>query len=208
MFRISTLEMFSLQETMFINADTLQSLQIVNAESHPNSHTRGPNSSSGAKEGLSVYGLFHHFASTPQGRTLLRQHFLRPSLNLGLINERLDTVGTFVRSENSSALDMLVQSLKRMTNMRTVMKNLEKGVGGSSSGQGGFSRSIWASIRGVGSLHYSRVTRILLTASPKFSFHALKIKDAFQDVVGGENLTIKSKVSHRRICAFCSYHLS
>lgn len=158
MFRVSTLEMFSLQETMFINSDTLQSLQIVDAESHPNSHNRGPSSSAGAKEGLSVYGLFHHFASTPQGKTLLRQHFLRPSLNLDLINERLDTVATFIRAENSPALDMLVQSLKSITNMRTMMNNLEKGVGGSTSGQGGFSRSVWASIRGVGSLHYSRIT--------------------------------------------------
>jgi hypothetical protein len=28
----------------------------------------------------------------------------------------------------------------------------------------------------------------------KFSFHALKIKDTFQDVVGGENLNIRTKV--------------
>jgi hypothetical protein len=30
--------------------------------------------------------------------------------------------------------------------------------------------------------------------SCKFSFHALKIKDTFQDVVGGENLNITTKV--------------
>jgi DNA mismatch repair protein MSH5 len=149
MFRVSTLEMFSLRETMFINADTLYSLQVVDAESHPNSHNRGPSSSSGSKEGLSVYGLFHHLARTPQGRTLLRQYFLRPSLNLSLINQRLNTVGVFALAENASALDVLVQNLKSITNMRTMMNNLEKGAAGSTKGEGGLPRSVWASIRRV-----------------------------------------------------------
>lgn len=151
MFRISTLEMFSLRDTMFINADTLHSLQVVDAESHPNSHNRGPTSSSGSKEGLSVYGLFHHLARTPQGRMLLRQYFLRPSLNLNLINERLNTVSVFVRAENASALNELVGHLRSITNMRIAMNNLEKGIGGSTKGQGGFSKSVWVSIRGVSS---------------------------------------------------------
>jgi DNA mismatch repair protein MSH5 len=149
MFRVSTLEMFSLRETMFINADTLYSLQVLDAESHPNSHNRGPSSSSGSKEGLSVYGLFHHLARTPQGRTLLRQYFLRPSLNLSLINQRLNTVGVFALAENASALDVLVQNLKSITNMRTMMNNLEKGAAGSTKGEGGLPRSVWASIRRV-----------------------------------------------------------
>lgn len=34
----------------------------------------------------------------------------------------------------------------------------------------------------------------------QFAFHALKIKDAFAEVLGGDNLPIKTKVSlpHRR----------
>ena len=150
MFRVTTLEMFSLRETMFVNADTLHSLQILGAESHPSSHNRGPTkANSGAKESLSVYGLFHHLARTLQGRFLLRQHFLRPSLNLGVINERLETVGTFLRPENDPALDTLVEIMKNVGNMRVMMINLRKGVGGSTKGKGGFSRSVWSSIRGV-----------------------------------------------------------
>jgi DNA mismatch repair protein MSH5 len=150
MFRVSILEMFSLRETMFMNTDTLHSLQILEAESHPHSHNRGPNTtSSGAKEGLSVYGLFHHLARTPQGRFLLRQHFLRPSLNLGVINERLDTIGTFLRPENDTALESLVDIMKNIGNMRVIMINLRKGVGGATKGKHGFSRSVWAFIRGV-----------------------------------------------------------
>lgn len=149
MFRITTLEMFSLRDTMFINADTLHSLGILDAEAHPHSHNKGPNASSGAKEGLSVYGLFHHLARTPQGRFLLRQCFLRPSLNIDIINERLDVVSTFVRPENASALDAIVDNMKNIGNMRVMMINLRKGVSGSTLGRNGLSRSVWTAVRGV-----------------------------------------------------------
>jgi DNA mismatch repair protein MSH5 len=161
---------------MFINADTLHSLQVLSAESHPHSHNRGPKASSGAKEGLSVYGLFHHLAQTSQGRFLLRQQFLRPSLKLDVINERLNAVGVFSRPDNDSTLQTLVQSLKSVGNMRVMIANLRKGVSGSTKGKGGFSKSIWTSIRA-------------------FAFHSLKIKDTIQEVLGGETLAIRTKVS-------------
>lgn len=152
MFRITTLEMFSLRETMFINADTLYSLGIIDAEAHPHSHNRGPNAKSGAKEGLSVYGLFHHLARTPQGRFLLRQCFLRPSLNIDVINERLDAVSIFSRPDNTSALDALVLNMKSIGNMRVMMINLRKGVGGSVPGRNGLSRSVWIGVREVSTM--------------------------------------------------------
>jgi DNA mismatch repair protein MSH5 len=149
MFRITALEMFSLRDTMFINADTLRSLGIIDAEAHPHSHNRGPNANSGAKEGLSVYGLFHHLARTPQGKFLLRQCFIRPSMNIGVIDERLNAVSVFYRSENTSVLDALVQNMKNIGNMRVMVINLRKGVGGSLPGRNGLSRSVWASVREV-----------------------------------------------------------
>lgn len=142
---------------MFVNADTLRSLQILDAESHPHSHNRGPTkANSGAKEGLSVYGLFHHLARTTQGRFLLRQQFVRPSLNLDVINERLDAVDVLVRPENGTAMQDLVQCLKNISNMRVVLINLRKGIGASSKGKGGFSKSVWKSIRGVCGLDYAQ----------------------------------------------------
>ena len=149
MFRITALEMFSLRETVFINADTLRSLGIIDAESHPHSHNRGPNANSGAKEGLSVYGLFHHLARTPQGKFLLRQSFIRPSMNIEVIDERLNAVSVFSRPENSSTLDALVQNMKNIGNMRVMVINLRKGVGGSLPGRNGLSRSVWKFVREV-----------------------------------------------------------
>ncbi|KAF2264564.1 hypothetical protein CC78DRAFT_580350 [Lojkania enalia] len=186
MFRISTLEMFSLRDTMFINAETLHSLQVLESESHPNSHNQGPaKATSGSKEGLSVYGLFHHLARTPQGKRLLRQYFLRPSLNLDVINERLDAIGVFLRPENATILEVLMKNLRSVQNLRVVMINLRKGVGGGIGKGGSVSKSVWAAIR-------------------QFAFHALKIKDAFQEVVGSENLLIRNKVFDK----FDGYHLA
>jgi len=179
---------------MFVNADTLHSLQILGAESHPSSHNRGPTkANSGAKEGLSVYGLFHHLARTPQGRFLLRQHFLRPSLNLDVINERHDTIATLLRPENEPALDSLINTMKNVGNMRVMMINLRKGIGGSAKGKGGFSKSVWSSIRGVSLRSSAKLLNLLTSVIFKFSFHCLKIKDALQDVLGGDNLAIRNK---------------
>ena len=134
----------------FVNADTLASLQVLQSESHPQSHNQGPTkASSGSKEGLSVYGLFHHLARTPQGKYLLRQYFLRPSLDMGIVNERLDTASVFLRPDNSDPLNLIVKSLGQIKNMKTVMIHLRKGIGNGLSKGGGIKSGVWSSLRSV-----------------------------------------------------------
>ena len=134
----------------FVNADTLASLQIMQSESHPHSHNQGPNNaSSGSKEGLSVYGLFHHLARTPQGKQLLRQYFLRPSLDLDVIKERHDAITTFLRPDNSSYKTEVVDSLKQIRNMKTVIIHLRKGISNGASKAGGIKNGVWSSLRSV-----------------------------------------------------------
>ncbi|KAK6586221.1 hypothetical protein PZA11_001278 [Diplocarpon coronariae] len=131
-FRIRKIEIFTLSDMMFVNADTLVSLQIIQSESHPNSHMQGPNkATSGAKESLSVYGLFSHLARTPQGRQKLRQIFLRPSTDMVIIDERLKTISTFLRSENMSAMEKISEGLTRIRDIRSVMVHLRKGANNS-----------------------------------------------------------------------------
>ncbi|KAL1618838.1 hypothetical protein SLS54_006953 [Diplodia seriata] len=176
LFRVSTIEMFTLAKTMFVNMDTLLSLQILQSESHPNSHNQGPTkSSSGSKEGLSVYGLFHYLAKTPQGRILLRQYFLRPSLDPAVINKRLDAISVFLRPDNSAPVNQIVQSLKKIKNMRVTMVNLRKGVNAGPGKKQGITSGLWARIR-------------------LFAYHMLKIKDAFQEMNAGENLRIRNHI--------------
>ncbi|KAI6825107.1 hypothetical protein KC342_g11225 [Hortaea werneckii] len=178
MFRITTVEMFTLSGSMFINADTLLSLQITSTESHPNAQNQGPPSkglSSGAKEGLSVYGLFHHLAKTSQGRALLRQYFVRPSLNTNIINERLQTISVFLRPDNAEHLNHIVEHLAKVKNMRIVTVNLRKGVSSGLKKNRGVNNSVWPSIR-------------------NFTFHALRLLDALVELQGAERLAIRNKV--------------
>ena len=137
-----------------VNADTLASLQILQSESNPNTHSQGPtNASPGAKEGLSVYGLFHHLARTPQGKYLLRQYFLRPSLDLKIINQRLDTANVFLRPENNGLMNDVIKSLGQIKNMRTVMVHLRKGISNGMTKGGGVKSGIWSSLRSVRHLY-------------------------------------------------------
>ncbi|KAM3071187.1 hypothetical protein ACMFMF_007662 [Clarireedia jacksonii] len=167
-FRLRTIQMFSLSDMMFVNADTLSSLRIIQWESHPNSHMQGPNnSSSGSKESLSVFGLFVHLVSTPQGKQKLRQMFLRPSVDMAVIGERLKTIGFFLRSENQAALQKIRKSLKNVKDIRTIVVHMQKGVNSKSGKAAAVKSGIWGSVQ-------------------KFSFNALKILEAIREMVGEE----------------------
>ncbi|KAI4192199.1 MAG: hypothetical protein LQ346_004422 [Caloplaca aetnensis] len=175
-FRIASIEAFSLSGVMFIDAETLSALQIMHSQKHPQSHNQGP-SSSGSKEGLSIYGLFHHLARTPQGKHRLRQIFLRPSLNIDVINERLNAGSVFLRPDNSGLLESMTRSLGQTKNMRTVVVHLRKGISnGMGKGTGGIKSGVWSSLR-------------------SFAFHALQIRDAMSEMMGAEGLPLRGKVS-------------
>ncbi|EMD01095.1 hypothetical protein BAUCODRAFT_62522 [Baudoinia panamericana UAMH 10762] len=178
MFRVATIEMFSLSGTMFINADTLLSLQITSTESHPSAQYQSSSRtgrSSGAKEGFSVYGLFHNEAKTAQGRALLRQYFLRPSLNLAVINERLDTISVLLRPENAPSMNTLRECLSKIKNMRLVTINLHKGTSRGLDRNRSVSNSVWPSIR-------------------HFSFYTLQVLDALVELQGSQRLAIRVRI--------------
>lgn len=179
MFRVGTIEMFSLSESMFINTDTMLSLQIMSTESHPNAQQHGPASkagSGGSKEGLSVYGLFQHFAKTGQGRSLLRQFFLRPSQNKAIIDERLDTTSFLIRPDNGDCLRRLAESLGKMRNVRLYTVNLRKGISNGMNRSGKLSTAVWPTLC-------------------QFAFHALKITDILAELEGTRRLAVVRKIN-------------
>lgn len=148
--RVRALQMFNLRDMMWINSNTFTSLQIIQSESHPNMFNQGPGKKSASgKEGLSVYGLFQHFAYTPQGRARLKQTFFRPSVDLNMIRERHDFIGVFSRPDNLSALDKMTKALKHIKNLRPVMVNLRKGISTGSAKITGFKTTVWASLLAV-----------------------------------------------------------
>ncbi|MCJ1471038.1 MutS protein msh5 [Pseudocyphellaria aurata] len=175
-FRISKIAMFNLDGTMFLNSDTLAALQIVQSEVHPQAQNQGPTkTNSGSKEGLSVYGLFQNLARTSQGKAQLRQYFLRPSLKMDVINERLNTASVFLRPENDHALNSIAKSLGQIKNMKTVMIHLRKGISNGQGKGGGIRCGVWSSLR-------------------SFAFHTLQVRDVFDEVIGAENLAIRTQV--------------
>ncbi|KAJ5827148.1 DNA mismatch repair protein MutS core [Penicillium robsamsonii] len=174
-YRIRALQMFNLRDTMWINSNTLTSLQIIQSESHPNMFNQGPGKKSASgKESLSVYGLFQHFAYTPQGRVRLKQTFSRPSVDLDTIRERHDFVGVFSRPDNLAALEKMTKALKHVKNIRPVMVNLRKGISTGSAKITGFKTTVWASLLA-------------------FAFHSIDINDALREVSGAHILTLRTK---------------
>ncbi|EZF33889.1 hypothetical protein H101_02549 [Trichophyton interdigitale H6] len=172
---INAIGMISLQKTMLINRDTLASLQILQSESHPNAFNQGPGkTSSGSKEGLSIYGLFHHFARTPQGKRLLKQLFLRPSTDPTVIGQRHEFISVFLRPENDPSLQQLIKSLKNIKNMRPVMIHLRKGISTGSAKFRGFKGVVWSSLL-------------------DFAFHAIDINQALKEVTGVQALDVCTK---------------
>lgn len=136
----------------FINTDTLVSLQIAQPESHPNAFNQGPGkTSSGAKESLSLYGIFHHMARTPQGKARLRGYFLRPILDLKTIHERHDFISVFLRPDNAIPMQKIPKCLARVKNLRTVIIHLHKGISAGNPKFGGFKSNVWSTLLAVGS---------------------------------------------------------
>lgn len=194
LFHVSTVEMASLQGSMwvspgrcvristdvgrFMDANTLASLQIIQPNFHPHQHNQGPTkSNAGSKEGLSIYGLFHHQAVTPQGRLLLKQYFQRPSNDINVISERLDTISTMLRSENLEVMEDLTKLLRQVKDMRKMTLGLRKGanvcIGGAGKGTN-VKGTVWYSMG-------------------RFVFNVLTIKDHLQKLVGADRLLIRAK---------------
>ncbi|RKL29383.1 hypothetical protein BFJ72_g12011 [Fusarium proliferatum] len=180
LFRVVDIRMFSLNTYMYVSTDALLSLQILQTELHPNSQAWGPDANkSNSKESLSVYGLFHHLACTPQGRTQLRQLFLRPLLDLDIISERQRTIAVLLQPDNADKLAQLTSTLRKVRNMRTTLAQLRKGIEFPSAGQS-FDRGVWATIQ-------------------KFTTQALTLREIIGLFNGGSDIVIfkKSKERHR-----------
>ncbi|TPX68056.1 hypothetical protein SpCBS45565_g03372 [Spizellomyces sp. 'palustris'] len=112
-----SVEQFSLNQYMHVNADTLCSLQIFQNEAHPSMHCKK------GKEGFSLFGIMDT-TKTPMGRALLRQWFLRPSMSTDVIRERHTAVGYFLRPDIQFAMNQLRGSLKHVKNIPKILTKM------------------------------------------------------------------------------------
>ena len=68
---------------------------------------------------------------------------------MAVINERLDSIGIFLRPENQASMEELLKSLRTVKNIRVIMIKLRKGVIGGPVMGGGISQGLWATLRQV-----------------------------------------------------------
>jgi DNA mismatch repair protein MSH5 len=129
LFRVMGIKMNSSTDTMLLGAESLTSLQILQSELHPNPQTRSSNNSEPkAKESLSVSGLLQALASTAQGKKKLRQTLLRPSTDLGLIQERQMSIGVLLRQDNGEIVKGMRRQLRKLKDTKTLLLHVRKGV--------------------------------------------------------------------------------
>ena len=131
---------------------------------------QGPGTT-GSKESLSIYGLFNHFARTPQGRIRLRQAFLRPLQSVDEIDLRLDFVSVFIRPDNLITMQKISRGMSKIKNIRTVMNNLHRGINGGNHKPSGFKSGVWATLL-------------------EFAYHTIDICDGLREILGAESLPV------------------
>ena len=146
-----------------LSSDALVSMQILEDDFHPHAHNQGPtNAASGSKQGLSVFGLFQNLARTPQGKQMLRQYFLRPSMDLPTLNVRHHAITVLLQPDNELAIQNMVKSLKNISNMKTALQSLKKGMNNGMGSAAGMKSNIWFRIRSVRKSAYCRPLKLII----------------------------------------------
>lgn len=139
---VRRVETLVLSSQMYISVESLVSLQIFRDNMQPNAQTRG---SSGSKDGSSVFDLFCALTSTPQGKTSLKKIFLRPTLNIDVIQERQSSISLLLSPNNVNVTKSLPCILRKIPNARVAISHLKTGVGASNIGFG-FQNSAWVTL--------------------------------------------------------------
>lgn len=138
-----SLRMFALADFMFVNADTLSSLQVFQSELHPSNLISGTGKTvPGSKESLSLFGIFHPLAGTPQGKARLRQLFLRPLVNIDMIRERQATIAVFLQPGNEEAFSSISRGLRKVKDIKKTLAQLQRGAAESPAGCASIERGV------------------------------------------------------------------
>ncbi|KAG7084341.1 MutS domain V [Colletotrichum scovillei] len=167
-----SLRMFALADFMFVNADTLSSLQVFQSELHPSNLISGTGKAvSGSKESLSLFGIFHPLAGTPQGKARLRQLFLRPLVNIDVIRERQATIAVFLQPGNEEAFSSISQGLRKVTDIKKTLAQLQRGAAESPAGCASIERGL-----------------------TRFSLHVLRLRDSILQLQNSNGLVIIHKM--------------
>ncbi|OBR05161.1 MutS domain V [Colletotrichum higginsianum IMI 349063] len=168
---ITSIRMFTLTDFMFVNADTLSSLQVFQSELHPNSLMSGTGiAATGLKESLSLYGIFHPLAGTFQGKAKLRQLFLRPLVNIEVIQERHKTISVLLRPGNEEAFAEISKTLRKVTDIKKALVQLKRGAESPTS-TASVERGVWWTLT-------------------RFALSMLRLRDAVLQLQEGHDIAV------------------
>ncbi|XP_057690653.1 mutS protein homolog 5 isoform X6 [Corythoichthys intestinalis] len=110
---------YTLKGVVYIDKETFRVLQIFKSEHHPSVYKFH----SGKKEGLSLYGILN-CCSCRFGSKLLRQWFLRPTLDHAVLLRRQEVIRFFTSPQNSDSLCTLRTSLQNIRNIPTLLRRM------------------------------------------------------------------------------------
>jgi DNA mismatch repair protein MSH5 len=116
---------------------TLQALQVIQSEIHPNSQYSGrKHQNQDTREVLSIYGLFQQFSHTSQGKAKLHKLILRPVSNISVIESRQQAISLFLLPQNADKTRQIIGALRKIRNAKIYVEHLQKGVGSLLARQG------------------------------------------------------------------------
>ncbi|XP_054819533.1 DNA mismatch repair protein MSH5-like isoform X1 [Prosopis cineraria] len=107
----------SLNKFLKLDAAAHEALQIFQIDKHPSHMGIGR-----AKEGFSVFGMMNKCV-TPPGRRILRSWFLRPVLDIEILNYRLNAISFFLCSEE--LVTSLRETLKSVKDIPYLLKKFD-----------------------------------------------------------------------------------
>ncbi|XP_061676748.1 mutS protein homolog 5 isoform X3 [Syngnathoides biaculeatus] len=110
---------YTLKGVVYIDKEAYTVLQIFKSERHPSVYKLH----SGQKEGLSLYGILN-CCSCKFGSRLLRQWFLRPTVDFAVLGRRQEVIRFFTSPRNSDSLNTLRMSLRNVRNIPTLLRRM------------------------------------------------------------------------------------
>ncbi len=143
-FTIVEIKLFILEDSLFIDNESLISLQIYSSSltptNHPNYHSKSKtpssrNITSTSKKNqlqnlqnfkLTLFDILN-FTVSNLGFQLFENWFKRPLSNIKLINQRLDCINFLINPNYTGNLEILIDEVKGIGNIWNILKNIKVG---------------------------------------------------------------------------------
>eukprot|EP01027_Heterolobosea_sp_BB2_P019259 GEZU01027050.1.p1 GENE.GEZU01027050.1~~GEZU01027050.1.p1 ORF type:complete len:355 (-),score=48.98 GEZU01027050.1:39-1103(-) len=119
---IVTVKGIAFDGLMYVDMNTLQSLQVFKVSKQPRKATKP----GALKEGLSLYSVLADKIRSRNGKYLLKEWLLKPVTDLAVINSRLDAVESLMEIGNSDILRAVRGNIGSVKNLRAIIARIKQ----------------------------------------------------------------------------------